>query len=440
MSYDTEILETLTDELVDKLDQLSSMTPREAKFSETIDKIKVAIGMRRTGKTYFLHQMISQLLAKNIPLSQILYINFEDDRLLPMDTKRLAELLDAFYSLHPENHEKTCYLFLDEIQNVENWSIVIRRFYDSKKVKLFLTGSSAKLLSKEIATELRGRSLAIEIWPYSFWEYLQAKAIAIDTSSLSKKIQDQLSQLFQSYLQEGGFPEVTHYTSDIRQKILQEYIDVVIYRDIIERHQISNTTVMRYMILSMIKNVAKPFSINKFYNDLKSQGYKISKDLLYHYADYIEDAYLTFSVPLYSTSLRKRQSNTKKIYAIDPGLVNACTLNYQKDLGKLFENVIYLELRRLGYTVYYYLTSERYEVDFLIENRQGLKKLLQIAWDMSDLETGEREKRALERAKEELNIPGEIVTPLSYLANRNSLMLNNVKEKPCDLTIENPMN
>lgn len=148
---------------------------------------------------------------------------------------------------------------------------------------------------------------------------------------------------------------------------------------------------------------------------IKSQGYKVSKDSLYDYANYLEDAYLLFSVPLYSESIRKVQSNPKKIYAIDTGLVRAMTFDPGKDLGRLFENLIYLDLRRRGFEVYYYLTSERYEVDFLLQTRKGEKELIQVTWDMADKETKNREERALNVAMNELNIPGQIITVDSYL-------------------------
>lgn len=416
---DKHILQILLGEFADNLNRLGALVLRIAKFPEVTNKINVAMGMRRTGKTYFLYHYISQLLTQGIPLSRILYINFEDDRLLPLDSKKLASLLDAFYALYPENYEHKCYFFLDEIQNVSEWPIVIRRFYDSKNVAIFLTGSSAKLFSKEIATSLRGRSLATEIWPYSFSEYMQAKDIAINTALFDKKTENKLTQLFHRYMREGGFPEIITYSPEIRQKTLQEYVDIVIYRDIVERHHISNTSLIKYMILSMIHNTSNSFSINKFFNDIKSQGYKIAKDMLYEYASYIEDAYLAFAVPLYAKSIRKVQVNPKKIYAIDTGLVSALTLNYSSDLRKLFENIVYLDLRRQGLNIHYYLTAQRYEVDFLVENWQGKKKLFQVVWDMENKETLAREQRALEAAQRELKLPGEIISLASYLENMN---------------------
>lgn len=410
-----EMLQILLVEFYDKLQLLKDLFVRDAKFPEAENKIKVAVGMRRTGKSYFLYQYILKLLEKGIDKSSILYINFEDDRLLPLHQQKLAKLVEAFYSHCPENHDRKCYLFLDEIQNVENWPLVIRRFYESKNVEIFLTGSSAKLLSKEIATSLRGRSLATEIWPFSFHEFLKAKKIDIDTGLFGKKTHDVLTKQFHAYLTDGGFPEVLFYAPDVRQQTLQEYLDVVIYRDIIERHNVKNPSLIKYMILSMIHNVGRPFAINKFYNDVKSRGYQVGKDILYEYADHIEDAYLSFAVPLYNKSIRKVQTNPKKLYAVDPGMVRSLTLDYDNDLRRLFENVIFLDLRRLGCQVSYYLTNERHEIDFLIQTPKGQKKFFQVVWEMHDEKTIEREQRALQEGMKEMKIDGEIVTLDSYL-------------------------
>lgn len=410
-----QTLTLLIEEFQSNIERVKTLVPRTAQFPSVPNKIKVAIGMRRSGKTYFIYQSILEKINQGIPLSRILYLNFEDDRLQPLDIQKLAQILDAFYTQFPENHEHRCFFYLDEIQNIKGFEIVIRRFFDTKNVDIYLTGSSAKLLSKEIATSLRGRSIAVEIWPYSFNEYLNAENVSINRSLFGNKTRDQLNQLFQHYLHQGGFPEVVQYAPDIRQQTLQDYVEIVLYRDIVERYEISNPSVIKYMIHSMIHNVAKPFSLNKFYNDLRSQGYKSSKDALYEYASYIEDAYLLFSVPIYAKSIRKVNTNPKKIYAIDTGLVTAMTLSYETNLGNLFENLIYLELRRLGCQIHYYLTHDRYEVDFLIKSRQGKKYLIQVAWNLDSPETMERETRALECAKKELGIDGTIITLESYL-------------------------
>jgi uncharacterized protein len=409
------LLQILLGEFYEKLKTLQGMVVRDAEFPHAESKIKVAIGVRRSGKTYFLYQHILQLLKEGVDKTSVLYINFEDDRLLPLNEQSLSKLVDAFYSLYPENHDKKCYLFFDEIQNVENWQLVIRRLHDTKNIEIFLTGSSSKLLSKEIATSLRGRSLAVEIFPYSFREFIRAKNVSIDRSLYDKKTEDRLMHIFHEYLAEGGFPEIIPFAPDIKQRTLQEYFDVVIFRDIIERHNIKNPAFIRYMIMSMIHYVGNPFAVNKFYKDAKSQGYQIGKDILYDYAEHIEDAYLVFPVPLYDTSFRRSTVNPKKLYAIDPGMVRALTLDYEKDRGRLFENIVYLDLKRLGYKISYYLTKERYEIDFLVETGRGHKKFFQVAWDVQDQDTFDRENRALQAGIDELKISGEIITLDSYL-------------------------
>jgi len=412
------LLSTLLGEFYTKLSSIKEIVPREARFPAAPNKIKVAIGMRRVGKTYFLFQTIHKLLEEGVDKSQILYVNFEDDRLLFQSDTILAKLVEAFYELFPQNHSRKCYLFFDEVQNVSNWPLVVRRLHDTKNVELFLTGSSAKLLSKEIASSLRGRSLAIEIWPYSFTEYLRAKKIAIKSDIYDKKTADHLMHAFRSYLEEGGFPEVVSLEASIRQQILQEYLDIAIFRDIVERHQIKHPSVIKFMILSMILNVGKPFAINKFYADLKNRGYSIGKDLLYEYVDHIEDSYIAFNMPVYHKSLRKTYTNPKKAYAIDPGMTRALTMEFENDLGRLFENVVYLDLRRKGLKISYFDTKEKYEVDFLTQDARGNKKLIQVSWKMDDKKTEGRELRALELATKELKIKGEVITLDSYLKSQ----------------------
>ena len=338
--------------------------PRKLLFSELSSKIKVAIGMRRSGKTYFLMQQIQKLIDSGIPQQRILYINFEDDRLLPCDQKTLGILLESFYKLYPENHDNTCYFFLDEIQNVENWPVVIRRFFDTKNIQIYLSGFSAKLLSKEIATSLRGRSIATEIWPFNFHEYLIAKDFKTKHKILAQKDFDILYNFLIKYLSQGGFPETILLENIDSRQILQDYVELVIMRDIVERYSIKNIVLLKYMLQTLLKNTACSFSVNKFAKDLKSQGISGSRSVIYEYLDYIEDAYMVFSVPLFSESLRKTQSNPRKIYAVDPGLVKAFSLSLNNNYGHLFENLLFLHLKRLGHKIYYYLTEERYENRF----------------------------------------------------------------------------
>ncbi len=410
-----ELIKTVHQELKDKLSALEGTIKRDIQFIEIKNKISVAIGMRRTGKTHLMLHKIEELLSQGVSLSRILYIDFEDDRLLPLDKNKLANILDDFYSLYPENHQQICYLFLDEIQVIPDWALVIRRFYNSKNVRLFLSGSSAKLLSKEIATQLRGRSIPTEVFPFSFHEYLKMKKIILPVKPYGKKEKDILGEQLYNYLREGGFPGVVGESKMNQIRILQEYLEVVLFRDIIERYNITNISVIKYMIISLLKNNATNFTVNKFYNDLKSQGFVVGRSSVYDYLSYIEDAYLIFTVPLYSESIRKVQSNPKKIYAIDNGMVNANTFNLNKNNGHALENAVFLDLRRRGDTIFYYVTNEGYEVDFLARSLQGELFLYQVAYEINDEKTKIRETRALHAAENELGIKGIIITKDNYL-------------------------
>jgi uncharacterized protein len=411
------LLETILEEAFAVVARARNSIHRQFEFPKTEKMIKVAIGMRRSGKTYFLYQTINELLDRGILKEQILLINFEDDRLLPMNAKEMGQLIDAFYSLYPENHNRKCYLFLDEVQNVENWHLVVRRYFDSKNVQLYLTGSSAKLLSKEINTSLRGRSLTLEVLPYSFQEYLTAHHITPKKRPFGQASFDVMRQQLLSYFSTGGFPAVQLMSKNEWRETLQGYIDTVILKDIIERHNVTNISLLKYLIITLLKNAAAVFSVNKFYNDVKSQGYRISKDTVHNYLEYIQDAFLIFSIPFYSESERIKQNRPRKIYAIDNGLINAASISFSNNYGKLLENLVYLDLRRQNKTIYFYNTSDSHEIDFVTIDQEGKRELIQVTWDMSDTKTIEREQRALIQAEKELGIKGKIVTMKKYLKN-----------------------
>ena len=414
----TQLLKILKEEFREKMATFTDGVEREIHFPAITNKIMVAIGMRRTGKTYLLLQIIQNLL-KDVPISRILYINFDDDRLLPMTQQEFGKLVDAFYTLYPENHDHLCYLFFDEIQNVDQWERVMRRYFDTKKVKIYLTGSSAKLLNKEIHTSLRGRSFPVEVWPFSFEEFLKAKNLEVSRELMGKITLDKLKGYLDLYLNQGGFPEGLSLSQNLaeqdRRGLLQGYVSTVIEQDIMERYNITNKSLIKYMVKTLLKNVGCGFSVHKFFNDLKSQAFSVGKDTLYNYLDYISDAYLVFTVSLYDESLRKIQTNPRKIYAIDTGLVRAYTMGRSQNIGHHFENLVYLDLRRNRYEeICYYLTKTRKEVDFMARDGLGKWHLYQVCWDMSDQETLERETAALKEAEKELGMKGQIITPDSY--------------------------
>ncbi|MBN1961279.1 MAG: ATP-binding protein [Deltaproteobacteria bacterium] len=409
----TQYVRTLLEEQKQRLQ--CQFVPRDIKFSGIGNKIEVAIGMRRSGKTCTLIQEMQHLQTQGLPVEQMLYLSLDDDRIEPNNLATVADIVDQFYALFPNNHQQLCHLFFDEVHTIEGWPRLIRRLHDTKKVKLWLSGSSAKLLSSEIATELRGRSLATCVWPYSFNEWLRARGEEPQQPIFwGRPSLDYFKQRLTWYMQYGGFPEVLMLDAGQRVSVLQNYVEVVIFRDVVERYHIKNLSAARYLIKTLLRNISRPFSIHKVYNDLRSQGRRIAKDTLYEYVSYFEDAFLCFAIEQHHSSTRKAEVTPKKVYAIDPGLVAAFLPSDTCDLGRRFENLVYLDLRRAGATVSYYNTNDN-EVDFVIKWPQGKVELMQVCWDIYDSNTYKREETALKQVQAELGVSGTLLTVENYL-------------------------
>lgn len=219
--------------------RLPDLTRRSVDMPALPGKIDAIIGMRRTGKTWFLFQVMQQYLDKGIAKEAMLYINFDDERLFPLTAQDLGGISDAYYRLYPHMRDERCYLFFDEIQNVDGWEHYLRRLVDTEDVQIAVTGSSAKLLSYEIATSLRGRAISTEVFPFSFNEVLQHEGIISEYPVRpGAKQRALLENRLHHYLLQGGFPEVQSLSEEYRTRILQEYVDVVILRDVVERYQI----------------------------------------------------------------------------------------------------------------------------------------------------------------------------------------------------------
>lgn len=367
-------------------------------------KIITIIGPRRTGKTYFLFYLIQRLLEK-FNKRNFIYINFEDER-LSFNSLNLNLILEAYYELYPENDEEI-FFFFDEIQIVENWERFVRRIYDNFSQNIFITGSSSKLLSYEIASSLRGRSVSYEIFPLSFREYLRFKNVAYANVS-STKNKAKLIKHFNDYLLIGGFPEVIHYDYDLRHRTLQSYLDVMIFRDIIERYNISNPLALKYLIKKSIANIGNYLSVNKLFNELKSAGIKVSKDSIYMFLNYIQDAYLIFMINIYSESINVQNTNDKKIYCIDNGFANSFSFSLSQNKGRLLENLIYLHLKFLGKNIYYNFGKR--ECDFVLYGKSKVSYAIQVTAELNKNNT-DREVAGLIEAMKMYNLKkGLIIT------------------------------
>lgn len=369
--------------------------------------------MRRAGKTWFCFQKIWELVTAGIPKAQILYLNFEDDRLLGFDVSHFQQVLDVYYAKYPRHRDTGGYFFFDEIQRIDQWEHFIRRLLDTENVQVFLTGSSSNLLSTEIATSLRGRALTIEIFPLSFFEFLKFNDRLDDKpETFGARTAATLRHAVKDYLIVGGFPEVQKLDRHLRREVLQGYVDSVLLKDVIERHKVSNVLALKHLVRAVMASPGGKFSVNKFYHTLRSLGVKCTKNNLYGYLDHLVDAFVFSKVPRHTRSEKARLINPSKIYTIDTGLLGAMTMRHSSDDGHLLENMVFMHLRRHGYEVDYVNTDGGCETDFYARHKvSGKVHLIQACWDLSETKTLARELRGLKSAMTQFGIDaGTIVT------------------------------
>lgn len=374
-------------------------------------KIITFVGVRRSGKTTFLFQIMKYLLEKKIKRENLIYTNFEDDRLYPLDGTELNNILPTIDEIINYDKSKKLYLFLDEIQNIENWSKWVRRIMDTKpNIKIFITGSSSKLLSKEIATELSGRTISIEIFPFSFKEYLECKQIKIEKNIRYSKNKPMILKEFNNYLLSGGFPEII-FDQKNKNAILQSYFDSIFYKDLVQRYNIKSINMFEDFLKLLISNTSSIISLSKLENTLKSIGHKSSKSTLSEYLTYVNETYFMFPIQVFSYKIKDRMIYPKKIYSIDNGLINSISIKFSNNYGPLFENIVFLELRRRKKELFYYLTKNGLEVDFLIKENLKFSKIIQVSMTVKDEETKKREIKSLINAMEETKLKkGTIIT------------------------------
>jgi len=374
-------------------------------------KAQVFIGMRRSGKTWMLYQIMNELLEQGIEFSKILYINFEDDRLSGMETRNFQDILDAYFELYPQYvGQSDIHFFFDEIHEVPVWEKFIRRLLDQEKMHIYITGSSCKMLGMEIASSLRGRTLVYEIFPFDFSEFLRAKEVAIPRFIAGNE-RSVLMHHLRNYLTFGGFPETIGKTEEVHRLLLQGYLDTVIYRDIIERYHIVGAHSLRLLVTHCMRNSATVLSINKLYNSFKSLGHEVSKNSLYAYMDYLEDAYCVFSLKKFALSHRKSTQGMKKIFAVDQGFIASQTIAWNFDEAAQLETAVFAHLRRQSPDLFFYSTKEGKEVDFALLQRNKELHLYQVSVSLKESSTRRREIEALAAAMHELDIGvGTIVT------------------------------
>ncbi len=372
----------------------------EGYISSTPRKIVVITGFRRCGKTYILFDSIKRLLnEKN--RKKVIYINFEDER-IPRHTEFLSSLIPTIKETFSEEPEL---LFLDEIQDMPEWSRWLRRIYDSYDMQIIVTGSSSKVSSREIPTELRGRCLEIKVYPLSFKEYLAFKGTQIDEEAVrySEDERAKAVRALEDYLYYGGMPEVVLAPEEKKLEILQQYYQTVVSKDIAERFSVRNDEALRSLLRLLLNSTQ--YSISKLYNTMKSMGYAVGKTSLANYISYIESSYFLISIPVLSPKIKEQMQCPRKIYFIDNGFISALSTRFSRNMGRLYENAVALELlRRPGSDTEVFYWKDRFgkEVDFVVARGGVVQELVQACYDVEHPDTKSRETSALVRASEEL--------------------------------------
>ncbi len=372
-------------------------------YPDTKNFIVSIIGPRRAGKTFFMYGIIKERQLKD---DEYVFVNFEDDEVRMMSREEKSRILPAHQELYGRAPE---YIFLDEVQSLPDWQSFVYSLYEEKRYRIFISGSSSKMMSREVATQLRGRGLSVTVLPFSFREFLSLKGIDYSAltgkKDLSTREESIIKNLLSTYLREGGFPLVL--LDGVGKRIFfSDYADVVVQRDIIERYGIRNSSVMKFVLKSAIGTFAREFSAHKLYRSLKSQGVKVSKNSIYAYASALEDVMFCFFVKKFSYSIRKQELSIPKIYLNDTGYSEAFLSDSEGLLGRLMENAAYLELKRREadgeISGISYWQAGGTEADFIIRSGFRTEKIIQVTRAESEKEVEERELRGLLKASEEL--------------------------------------
>ena len=371
---------------------------RDVKLPINRKKIITVPGVRRCGKSTMLEIAVNNLVREGVPSENILWIGFDDERLINMSSEELDDVIVAYMEMFPDIPIKDVHMFFDEIQLIKDWEYFVLRTYKSYCKNIYICGSNATMLSSELGSALRGYPLEFETYPLSFHEFCRFKGIVTD--SFLEQDKARLKSAFETYNQASAFPEIVLTSSKLEQlKLLHGYFDTMILRDLAEHYQITNIGVVRYFIKRIMANLTKPTSINAIYNDIKSQGLKVSKDDLYLWADYACSIFLFMRIAKYDRSLSKERRSLDKFYCIDNGLRNAILMPQSNDRGKNLENTVFMQLNRNKLPsdkISYYQGNT--ECDFVLQREERVILLIQVTWSIADDETRKREIKGLQEA------------------------------------------
>jgi len=395
------ILRTLLFEWKDR--KLPSIIERDSRLDispqQGTNNATVITGFRRVGKTYLLYEAIAKLL-KSHPRGEVVYINYEDERIISPTTDLLTDLIPEIQAVYGK---KPKYLFLDELQLIPDWSKWVRRILDTESIQIFITGSSSKMSSAELPTELRGRAWEVKVNPLTFKEFLRFKKVNVDFEKLAF-VKDEMARfrfLFDEYLTFGALPAVVLTSQEKKQELLQSYFQTVVQRDIAERHKIDNDTALKTLLKLLLNS--NYITISKLANSLKSMSIPVGKSTIDNYLSYIESSYFMNELYIYNQAVINQLQYPRKIYFIDTGFMTALSTKFSKNMRRLFENIVFHKLAKESETIHYYKDDKGNEVDFAILSGGKTTALYQVCFDLTDEETQSREVRSLIKAGTTLN-------------------------------------
>jgi predicted AAA+ superfamily ATPase len=382
---------------------LPPRTARDIRLPKISNKALAVIGVRRGGKTSFLYRHITERLTAGDTPGTHLLVSLEDERLVGMTAEDLGWLIEEHRRVVPAVREQGWRtIYLDEVQVVAGWEAVVRRLLDAHDTEVFVSGSSAKLLSSEVHTSLRGRSMEVLVHPFSFREALRhaGEEPTREWERLTPAERATVDAALRRYLEVGGFPEAQGVDVRDRMPLLKGYVDLMVLRDVIERHHVSNVEALRRLQRHLMANPAGAFSVSKFHRDLKSQALAVGEETLYHLLSHLEDTFLVRLVSMHTGSERQRMRNPRKIYPVDPGLIPVYERAGRENRGRSLETAVLLELERRGYDIGWVRVGTDLEVDFYAESQISHPLLIQVSLDAASEATWEREIRSLEAAAE----------------------------------------
>jgi len=406
--------------------ELPEIIPREDKIDSS-DLINDIVGIRRCGKTFLMFSKIKELLKK-VDKKSIIYINFENRKLFPLKKEYFNEIIEF---IHFENllDKGKIYLFLDEVQKIDGWEKYIRSIYDEfkGKIKIFVSGSNASLLSKDYGTLLTGRHLSKTLMPLSFKEFLRFKKYEIK-KVLTEKDRANIKKFLEEYLDFGGFPEVV--LSENKEQMLSQLFNDILTKDILSRNIRKESTIEEFSYY-LAGNVSSLLSFNKMANYFKSRGIKISVPTIENYFKLIKNSFLFFDNLIFSYKIKDQFQNPRKIYCIDNGIFNFIGLKFSRDYGKMYENAVFLKLKKKSFdnyliNIFYWKNIQHEEVDFVIKEGIKVIQLIQACYSIENVEIKKREIKALIKASNELKCNDLFIITKSY---ENEEKIDNKKIK-----------